>query len=398
MTTTSPIPVVNHLNAPTHFPIRLTESNFPVWQCQVKLTLIGHDLYGYIDGTTKAPSKFVDATNIALTSEYTVWYRQDRIIVGALLESYWETIQPLISSTETASEAWSWLSTSYASDSKKCIIYLKFKLINNTKGIRTTAEYLSDMRKISDALAAAKSPVSENDLIAYVLSQLEDDYRSIVPAIQSQYITNILSSFHTDSAKSVTTPMSTSIPLTATDSATVANATRFRKLISLLRHLGLTRPDVALVVNWLSQFMHAPETYHWVVVKCLLRYLKGSLHHGLFLRSGTPLVLTAFSDANWSGNCDYGRSTTAFKPTRHKTVSHSSTEDEYRALANATVELVWVQNLLCELGVPVPKAPHISSRDQAVDVLLSLWDEICFFIFAPRLESLMDPPSCRGIL
>nr|GLL39974.1 uncharacterized protein LOC109168224 [Ipomoea trifida] len=184
MTTTTPISVVNHLNAPTHFPIRLTESNFPVWQCQVKLTLIGHDLYGYIDGTTKAPSKFVDATNIALTSEYTVWYRQDRIIVGALLESCSETIQPLISSTETAFEAWSWLSTSYASDSKKCIIYLKFKLINNTKGIRTTAEYLSDMRKISDALAAAKSPVSENDLIAYVLSQLEDDYRSIVPAIQ----------------------------------------------------------------------------------------------------------------------------------------------------------------------------------------------------------------------
>nr|GMD16445.1 Retrovirus-related Pol polyprotein from transposon RE1 [Ipomoea batatas] len=43
--------------------------------------------------------------------------------------------------------------------------------------------------------------------------------------------------------------------------------------------------------------------------------------------------------------------------TRQKIVSRSSTEAKYRVLANAASELVWVQNLLCELGVPVPKAP-----------------------------------------
>ncbi|XP_019182043.1 PREDICTED: uncharacterized protein LOC109177188 [Ipomoea nil] len=111
---------------------------------------------------------------------------QDQIIVGVLLGSCSETIQPLISSVETASEAWSRLSTSYASDSHGRIIYLKSKLTNNPKGNRTIAEYLSDMRKISDALAAAQSPVSENDLITYVLNQLGDDYGSIVPAIRVQ--------------------------------------------------------------------------------------------------------------------------------------------------------------------------------------------------------------------
>jgi hypothetical protein len=35
-------------------------------------------------------------------------------------------------------------------------------------------------------------------------------------------------------------------------------------------------------------------------------------------------------------------------------VSRSSTEAEYKALANATTEMIWVQKLLTELGVPHP--------------------------------------------
>jgi len=40
-------------------------------------------------------------------------------------------------------------------------------------------------------------------------------------------------------------------------------------------------------------------------------------------------------------------------------VSRSSTESEYKALANATAELIWVQSLLGELGVPQPKVPSL---------------------------------------
>ena len=42
---------------------------------------------------------------------------------------------------------------------------------------------------------------------------------------------------------------------------------------------------------------------------------------------------------------------------KQATVSRSSTEAEYKALANATAELIWVQSLLGELGVPQPKVP-----------------------------------------
>jgi hypothetical protein len=38
-------------------------------------------------------------------------------------------------------------------------------------------------------------------------------------------------------------------------------------------------------------------------------------------------------------------------------VSRSSTEAEYKALANATAELIWVEALLGELGVRLQQPP-----------------------------------------
>ena len=40
-------------------------------------------------------------------------------------------------------------------------------------------------------------------------------------------------------------------------------------------------------------------------------------------------------------------------------MSRSSTEAEYKALANATAELTWIQSLLQELKVPCPQAARI---------------------------------------
>jgi hypothetical protein len=40
-------------------------------------------------------------------------------------------------------------------------------------------------------------------------------------------------------------------------------------------------------------------------------------------------------------------------------VSRSSTEAEYKALANATAEIMWIQTLLMELGIHVPRAAKL---------------------------------------
>jgi hypothetical protein len=99
---------------------------------------------------------------------------------------------------------------------------------------------------------------------------------------------------------------------------------------------------------------------HWSVVKHILRYLRGTLGLGVMIPQNPSLLLSAFSD--WVGNTDDGLSTGGFaiflRPNlitwtarKQAMISHSSTEAEYKALANATIEVIWIQTILDELGI-----------------------------------------------
>ncbi|KAJ9555944.1 hypothetical protein OSB04_010558 [Centaurea solstitialis] len=134
-----------------------------------------------------------------------------------------------------------------------------------------------------------------------------------------------------------------------------------------LQYFAFTCPVISFAVNKLSQFMHQPTQTHWQALKHLLRYLKGTIYHGFFLRKNSPLELNAFSDSNWRVS-SAGRSTTAYviyldgniiswKFARQKSVSCSSTEAVYKALANAAAELAWVENILKELGISIRVSP-----------------------------------------
>ncbi|VFQ68610.1 unnamed protein product [Cuscuta campestris] len=170
---------VLQLHAKTHFPIKLITTNFPIWQRQVRSTLIGLNLLGYIDGTLTSPPTTVDGS---ANPCYSIWFRQDQSIVGALLGSCTDTIQPLISNVETAREAWLNLHSSFASASRGHILALKSKLGKNPRGARSINEYLHEMHSLANELALNQSPVAEEDLVSHVLNQLGLEYDPVASA------------------------------------------------------------------------------------------------------------------------------------------------------------------------------------------------------------------------
>ncbi|XP_019181976.1 PREDICTED: uncharacterized protein LOC109177131 [Ipomoea nil] len=175
-----------HLNAPTHFPIKLTTSNFPVWRRQIKSTLIGFNLDGYITGMVKASSQYLGDTQTNINPAYTLWFRQDQILFSAILGSCLDTLQPLISSAPRAHDAWKRLASSCAATShtRGRVVSLKAKLAKNLKGSRTIIEYLRDMHAIADDLALVQSLVYDEDLTVHIITQLGDEYNAIVAAIR----------------------------------------------------------------------------------------------------------------------------------------------------------------------------------------------------------------------
>ncbi|KAK2455259.1 hypothetical protein QL285_002731 [Trifolium repens] len=111
--------------------------------------------------------------------------------------------------------------------------------------------------------------------------------------------------------------------------------------------------------------MAHPLESHWEAVKRILRYLKGSVNHGLLIQptiQGPPYSLRAYSDADWatdqddrrsvSGSCIYlGPNLIVWSSKKQQLVARSSREAEYRSMANTAAELLWIQSLLGELKV-----------------------------------------------
>jgi hypothetical protein len=172
------------ITASTHFNIRLTSQNFTVWRRHIQSTLIGLALEGYIIGKTPAPPETLPGPPVKPNPEYILWHRQDQAIYSAILGSCSDDIQPVIASASTAKDAWDRLAASYASKSRSRIISLKTKLTKNPKGAWPVADYLNEMCAIADELALVQNPISDEDLMVYILSQLGDEYSSLTAAFK----------------------------------------------------------------------------------------------------------------------------------------------------------------------------------------------------------------------
>ncbi|KAI5314164.1 hypothetical protein L3X38_043340 [Prunus dulcis] len=144
---------------------------------------------------------------------------------------------------------------------------------------------------------------------------------------------------------------------------------QYRSIVGALQYLTFTRPNIAFSVNRACQFIHNPMEYHVMVVKRILRYLKGTIDFGIWFKHGL-LHLHAYSDVDWAGDPNdrryvsgfivyLGSSPISWASKKQHTVSSSSTEAEYRALAIATTELAWIRQLFCDMQVPLHVPPLI---------------------------------------
>ncbi|GKU87503.1 hypothetical protein SLEP1_g1895 [Rubroshorea leprosula] len=187
---------------------------------------------------------------------------------------------------------------------------------------------------------------------------------------QTQYVRDLLDKSGMVDCKAVSTPLTPKHKLQANDSPLCSDASLYRSLVGALQYLTFTRPDIAFAVNQVCQYMHVPTENHFLAVKRILRYLKGTMHHGLQLYHDSLPSLNAFTDADWAGCLDtrrstsgfclfYGRSLISWSSKKQSTVARSRAEAEYRALANAVAEVLWVKQLLAELHLFLPSAPTV---------------------------------------
>jgi hypothetical protein len=108
--------------------------------------------------------------------------------------------------------------------------------------------------------------------------------------------------------------------------------------------------------------MHSPRKSHLNLALRVLRYLKKSPGRGIYFSYSSDFKLSGFVDADWGKCLSSRRSVTGYclflgncliswKSKKQTTVSRSSAESEYRALASVTCEIIWVLSILSCLNV-----------------------------------------------
>ncbi|KAI0527170.1 hypothetical protein KFK09_002769 [Dendrobium nobile] len=108
--------------------------------------------------------------------------------------------------------------------------------------------------------------------------------------------------------------------------------------------------------------MQDPSAVHFQALKRLLHYIQGTLHYGLPIVPGEPILHT-YVDADWTSDHTNQKSITGFCSflgdnlvswcvKKHVTVAKSSVEAEYRVLAAATSDTPWLRRLLADFQAP----------------------------------------------
>ncbi|XP_031280827.1 uncharacterized protein LOC116139290 [Pistacia vera] len=168
---------------------------------------------------------------------------------------------------------------------------------------------------------------------------------------QEKYAKDILIKTKTVDCKPCSTPMAVGSKLTPDDSDPFDNPALYRSTIGALQYLILSSPDIAYSINKLSQFLKAPTQLHWQACKRLLRYVKGTSNYGVHFTKSHLFQLECFADANWANSLHDRRSTSGcyvflgsnlikWFSRKQRVVALSSTEAEYRALAQGSTKIV----------------------------------------------------------
>eukprot|EP00253_Pinus_taeda_P027457 PITA_27457 len=180
-----------------------------------------------------------------------------------------------------------------------------------------------------------------------------------------KYIVDILSRFHMEDCRPMSTPMITNWKKLHASDSELVDPTLYRQLIGSLMYLVNTRPDICFAVNTMSQFMCEPRKVHWMAAKHILRYLQGTVDYGLDYRQGDGVRLVGYTDSDWAGYASDRKSTSgccfglgsavvSWFSRKQQSVSLSSAEAEYMAAGLASCEAIWLRKMLFVLfGQPM---------------------------------------------
>ena len=168
------------LNTMVHMlTIKLTFSNYLLWRHQFIPLLTNQDLFGFLDGSVRAPSPKVIGSDGAMqvNPSYTSWLNTDQTILSLLYFSLTKESMSEVLGLSHAHEAWTILEASFSHRSKTRELQLNDELQLMQRGSKSVVEFSRLFKGICDQLAAIGRPIDDLDKVHWFLRALGPYYK-----------------------------------------------------------------------------------------------------------------------------------------------------------------------------------------------------------------------------
>lgn len=177
---------------------------------------------------------------------------------------------------------------------------------------------------------------------------------------QTNYARKLVDIYGLKDGKKYTAPLDVNIKLRKEEGSVLRDPQSYRTLVGSLIYLTITRPDITFSIGLVSRFMQAPRKSHLEAAKRILKYVNSTLDLGLLYKRGAGVSLI---NLDLGGDLDDRRSTFGYVflcggtniswcSKKQESVSLSTTEAEYKVVAFATQECVWLRRLFADLHLP----------------------------------------------
>lgn len=179
---------------------------------------------------------------------------------------------------------------------------------------------------------------------------------------QSHYVSQVLKYYMMYDAKGLDFPLEIKPESNVINNSKPFDVTMYQEAVGTLLYLSNnTRPDLSYAVSKLSQRTQCPTFGDWKNVKHVLRYLVSTKDYKLtYTKSGE--VIKVFCDSDFAGDIVDRMSRSGYVillancpiswySKKQTCVALSTVEAEYISMCNVTREVVWLKQLLSELGM-----------------------------------------------
>jgi hypothetical protein len=165
-------------------PFRLEAGNFNLWKGIVLPNLAGAGLHRHLDATAVVPAKTItegdgDKAVTIPNPQYDNWWTQDQRLIGLLLGSMEPNIANQLIGCQTAAAVWAGVHDLYGAQSRANVRHIRRQLVTTRKEDLSAAAYMQKMKGYADAMAAAGAPITDDELVDYIVIGLGSAYNPV---------------------------------------------------------------------------------------------------------------------------------------------------------------------------------------------------------------------------